>query len=638
MSSAKMTICLTQKTFDDAQGCKLFLNFKEKVLEDVNFAEQLEKFLQAFKKGRKNLNNELFKAIVEHLKVQLVAKGYAIPSNAFHYLKDVPNVDTIAFEKIRQQNDLSGNIKRHFEKKCAVALRDKEIPPFVCSIIRISEEEEEGLASVYDVSMTESVPESQLDESMVSTSTLPDQCACGPQIADLQRQIAVLELENDKLKKLYENQRKVNLRDRTSLDNLSSNQPIRKRSFEGQQISNSANVALAELTNMKNKIQQFAGRGRRHELLPRTIRFIMELAIRARSSVRSIETCFDALTKSIDIFQDFNFPRMSSVFKVLGMLEPINDYMAIQYLASSSKLQVCFDSSTKQSKSILGVLLINDMGSKYFFDSIWAIEGTSEAHSDLIINMFQRLSQRAEDQEYIKLTAAEWFQKQLSKISFVMSDSCNQALLAKKLLIDKVKEKSNNPDQLIMTGDCAMHIVMNCEKQCAARLGPHAAQALKVVQEKLASTQLMSNQSLCNAWMDYLAMDDLENNCKYTPAHGSRFAFISRNAVKITSHLEALKDFSSQNQALTSFHALLISHSFEIREELLAISLMWYYLILPLWVDVAKAKMPESIQLLKTFLSVLSLVEHEDPFEVLTNERKNVLLRADKNNGNKQYY
>ena len=390
-----------------------------------------------------------------------------------------------------------------------------------------------------------------------------------------------------------------------------------------------------KLAALEELIDDFAARAPRKELRPTTINFILKLSITSQLSTRQIEFVFEGLSKSLPVFSAFNFPKHTTISKVLGVLEPCNDYLAVKYLNSATMLQLCFDGSIKHSKSVLAALLINQAGEKYFFDARWSLDGTAKAHCSVIINMFERLANRASTQNFISMPADQWFKQQLSKIVYILSDSCNQALSTKKLLVNMIKNICEVPNKKIFIGDCGLHLAMNQEKHAAQALGPNAMKVLKTIQEKLAASTSLSNKSFCTEWQDHVSLDNVASPCKakFTPNNGSRFSQQSRNSARIVIHMQTLIDFSSQHSSLTGLNSILSAHGYEIEEELLAFSLVWYFILDPMWIDMAKCKLPEAIEIWKIFSLFVTDLQNSDPVAFLTSPKTNKLIRAHRDNG-----
>ena len=116
------------------------------------------------------------------------------------------------------------------------------------------------------------------------------------------------------------------------------------------------------------------------------------------------------------------------------------------------------DASNKMNKSIIAIMAFNEVGDAIVVSAKWLVEGSAEAQKEAIMAMLYEVCLRASEKKYIASAATDCFRQLLCKINFILSDSCSVANKVKSLLVESIKQKLDQPEKIIPTGGCSMHI------------------------------------------------------------------------------------------------------------------------------------------------------------------------------------
>jgi hypothetical protein len=149
----------------------------------------------------------------------------------------------------------------------------------------------------------------------------------------------------------------------------------------------------------------------------------------------------------------------------------------------------------------------------------------------------------------------------------------------------------------------------------------------KIISEKLAPSPNPANKNLSDNWLIFM---DAELNTgrdhHFVRTMSSRFSHLAKNCARTFIFWNELEAFSKVACPSILLH-LNSNDQITIKEELLSMSLIWYYGLLPLWVYLAKTKVVDSVILLQEFNSICDHIIDSGSLLQIMNPEFNVILR-----------
>ena len=208
-----------------------------------------------------------------------------------------------------------------------------------------------------------------------------------------------------------------------------------------------------ELSELNQQLDNFTKRGRNNELKPEMIEYILSSVVEARLSYRQMTSTANSLKQHVKIFNFMEVPNKTSVAKVVDSLPVIHCRQYVDFVQNSTVLSVATDGSTKKNRRFYAVIVINETGSHLALPGCTPVDGCAETDSQTVIDLMNQVAMRAEELKFIP-NGQEFARMQFKKIGSLMGDSCNTALLTKKLLGEKIRKASDNDAQQIESLDC----------------------------------------------------------------------------------------------------------------------------------------------------------------------------------------
>ena len=246
----------------------------------------------------------------------------------------------------------------------------------------------------------------------------------------------------------------------------------------------------AESVKLQSDVLSFASRGLNNCISPQMKFKILGSLTKNSLSMRQIQFELDDLGNHVDYFKRFEMPSTTPIQSVAYSVASLNLQQSISFLESSEEMMLSFDGSTKSSKSIQGVVLINERGTCHCIDAFVTTSGTAEVVANAIGQSFINVALAGEQDNLIE-DSALWSKTQIRKISMIMSDSCPTAMRTKQNLVDLVRDIAEDENMVIFVGDCSMHLISNAEKKLIKCLSPASKTALNIINEVLASDKGM---------------------------------------------------------------------------------------------------------------------------------------------------
>ena len=173
-----------------------------------------------------------------------------------------------------------------------------------------------------------------------------------------------------------------------------------------------------------------------------------------------------------------------------------------------------------------------------------------------------------------------------------------------------------------------MHLVGNMDNNCGNCL-TIGGDILKKVTEALAASQNPSTVSYSASWNLYMT-DRNEKNFRLIRQLGVRFSSKPRNAVRILYFWDHLLEFIPITAPELLRHFKLPELD-DAKLELLALCWSWYFVLLPLWCEIAACDIEKTIPLLRECESILNYVEKYGIDKDICKPALNKLLRTDFN-------
>ena len=370
-----------------------------------------------------------------------------------------------------------------------------------------------------------------------------------------------------------------------------------KRSYADDSIRSELAILRADLDN-------FAGRGPHKSISNRMKLKIVGSLTKNNLSMRQIENELKDLSGQIEYFKQFKMPSRKPIQSVAYSLATLNVQQSIAFLESADQLMISFDGSTKMSKGIQAVLLVNQDGDCHCLEAFETANGTAEALAHGFLQTFVSLSFAGVQEGIIDISPDIWSRTQIAKISMIMSDSCNSASKTKTVLAQIIKDLCEDEDMIIFVGDCGMHLVSNAEKQLVKTLSKPTVTVLKTINEVLASDK----DALTGTWNRQYPQAKMKRE------HGSRFSHTSHNAVNALLFVTELRDFAANNGHSIKLRELeneFSKHESLIKAELQAMAACWFLVLSPLWIHLRKSHAKPSLDVIDSFTNFAKYSESD---------------------------
>ena len=352
---------------------------------------------------------------------------------------------------------------------------------------------------------------------------------------------------------------------------------------------------------MRAELSRFAGRGSNREITPVMIEHLIGLQTKCHESVRQCKNSLDLLSQSLpSAMRPFDFPSRGPIHKVCWSLPSLNDLQSACFLRESASLCLCFDGSTKMNESIFAVSVVNECGNSIVLDARVAVEHTSTANADAIMNCFSELSIRVNELDSEIVTEPWGFaQETLAKVTMIMSDSCAEARKTRKNVAALIKEAVDNDEQVIILGDCSMHAISNMEKHMWKSMSAKAKESLSIVNQVLAS------RSLDSLWREWHMEVNNDSKLFFVPEIGTRFGHRGGNAAIIVIAMPKLVRLCKVHPENTRLQSLLeCLQDPRVVEELFALAIVWHICLAPMWEKLRSAPTKAAIELFNSYIKV----------------------------------
>ena len=297
---------------------------------------------------------------------------------------------------------------------------------------------------------------------------------------------------------------------------------------------------------------------------------------------------------------------------------------AIDFCEKSRHLGIYFDGTQKKGESITAVILMNE------FQQSLAVSAEVTVHQDaesvaLDINaaIFNLGIYASEAGLLPDANPFRWCQEQMKKVKIVLSDSCPTAKKSAKELCDRLQDFFEFEEDIVIL-DCALHLILNFEKQCYKVMSTEPLEALKLI-----SNLLSSQTPTRNSWRS--KHPELANI--FSRVVGVRFSQMSGNALNLVRHWDTLYEFFQRREAQPSvlnILSLMTRNSSIVFSEALALAFIYFLLIEPAWKKMQNQELRHAIQTCDQLTAVANtVVVSSDPAEQLTSPTFNPFIRVD---------
>lgn len=211
----------------------------------------------------------------------------------------------------------------------------------------------------------------------------------------------------------------------------------------------------------------------------------------------------------------------------------------------------------------------------------------------------------------------------MKKVKIVLTDSCPTAKKSAKELCDRLHDFFEFDEDIVIL-DCALHLILNFEKQCYKELSAEPFEALKLI-----SNLLSSQTPIRNSWRSkYPELANL-----FSRVVGVRFSQMSGNALNLVKHWDTLHEFFQQREAQPSVLNILCfmtRNACIVFSEALALAFLYFLLVEPAWKKMQTQELRLAIQTCDQLTEVANaVVMSSDPAEQLTSPSSNPFIRVD---------
>ena len=216
-----------------------------------------------------------------------------------------------------------------------------------------------------------------------------------------------------------------------------------------------------------------------------------------------------------------------------------------------------------------------------------------------------------------------WCQEQMKKVKIILTDSCPTAKKSAKELCDRLHDFFEFDEDIVIL-DCALHLILNFEKQCYKVLSTEPFEALKLI-----SNLLSSQTPTRNSWRSkHPELADL-----FCRVVGVRFSQMSGNALNLVKYWDTLYEFFQLREAQPSvlnILSLMTRNASIVFSEALALAYIYFLLVEPAWERMRTQELRLAIQTCDQLTAVANtVVVSSDPAEYLTSPSSNPFICVD---------
>ena len=297
---------------------------------------------------------------------------------------------------------------------------------------------------------------------------------------------------------------------------------------------------------------------------------------------------------------------------------------AINFCEKSRHLGIYFDGTQKKGDSITAVILMNEFQQSLAVSAEVTVHQDAESVAlDIQTAIFNLGIYASEAGLLSDVNSFRWCQEQMKKVKIVLSDSCPAAKKSAKELCDRLKDFFEFEEDIVIL-DCALHLILNFEKQCYKVMSTEPFEALKLI-----SNLLSSQTPTRNSWRS--KHPELAN--LFSRVVGVRFSQMSGNALNLVKHWDTLYEFFQRREAQPSvlnILSLMTRNSSIVFSEALALAFIYFLLIEPAWKKMQNQELRLAIQTCDQLTAVANtVVVSSDPAEQLTSPTSNPFIRVD---------
>ena len=317
-------------------------------------------------------------------------------------------------------------------------------------------------------------------------------------------------------------------------------------------------------------------------------------------------------------------PSLSTISRSAHLCRFINMAQAVKFCENSNHLGIYFDGTQKNGDSITAVILMNEFQQSLAVSAEVTVHQDAESVAlDIQAAIFNLGIYASEAGLLPDVNPFRWCQEQMKKVKIVLTDSCPTAKKCAKEVCERLHDFFEFDEEIVIL-DCALHLILNFEKQCYKVLSIEPFEALKSI-----SNLLSSQTPTRNSWRS--KHPELAN--LFSRVVGVRFSQMSGNALNLIKHWDTLYQFFQRREAQPSVLNIL---SFMTRNasivfsEALALAFIYYLLVEPAWKKMQNQELRVAINTCDQLTSVANtLVVSSDPADLLTSPTSNPFIRVD---------
>ena len=317
-------------------------------------------------------------------------------------------------------------------------------------------------------------------------------------------------------------------------------------------------------------------------------------------------------------------PSLATISRSAHLCRFVNMAQAIKFCEKSNHLGIYFDGTQKKGDSITAVILMNEFQQSLAVSAEVTVHQDAESVAlDIQAAIFNLGIYASEAGLLPDVNPFRWCQEQMKKVKIVLTDSCPTAKKSAKELCDRLHDFFEFDEDIVIL-DCALHLILNFEKQCYKVLSAEPFETLKLI-----SNILSSQTPTRNSWRS--KHPELANI--FTRVVGVRFSQMSGNAFNLVKHWDTLYEFFQRREAQPSVLNIL---SFMTRNasivfsEALALAFIYFLMIEPAWEKMRSQELRFAIETCDQLTAVANtVIVSSDPAEQLTSPSSNPFVRVD---------
>lgn len=317
-------------------------------------------------------------------------------------------------------------------------------------------------------------------------------------------------------------------------------------------------------------------------------------------------------------------PSLSTISRSAHLCRFINMAQAIQFCEHSQHLGIFFDGTQKKGDSITAVILMNEVQQSLAVSAEVTVHQDAESVAlDIQAAIFNLGIYASEAGLLPNAHPFRWCQEQMKKVKIVLTDSCPTAKKSAKELCERLHDFFEFDEDIVIL-DCALHLILNFEKQCYKVLSAEPFETLKLI-----SNLLSSQTPTRNSWRS--KHPELAN--LFSRVVGVRFSQMSGNALNLVKHWDALFDFFQRREAqpsVVNILSLMTRNASIVYSEALALAFIYFLLVEPAWKSMQSQELRFAIETCDQLITVANaVVVSSDPAEQLTSPSSNPFIRVD---------